>query len=537
MPRKPPQQVERTATGPVRCAIYTRKSSEEGLEQPFNSLDAQREAAEAYIASQRHQGWIALPERYDDGGYSGGNMERPALQRLLASLQAGGIDCLVVYKVDRLSRSLLDFARIMGVLEQRGTSFVSITQQFNTTSSIGRLTLNVLLSFAQFERELISERTRDKMSAARRKGKWVGGIPPLGYDVAAGGGRLVVNEGEAEVVRKVFTLYQERRSVLAVAEELNRLGRTTKQWTSQRGRPHAGMPFSKNAVSVILNNLTYTGQVRYRGETYAGEHVGIVPPGQWEQVQGSLQSRRGIERKGGRGETSLLSGLLYCAHCGVSMVASYTNKGGRRYRYYLCLRAQQRGWKNCPTKSVSAVQIEEAVWERVRTITPLESAAEPRAAEPRECAGESVRQAVERITYDRAQKLVRLTLRKEFGGEEFAIPLVRLGHQEKLGRLPRITRLMALAVRCQELLRTGTVQNYAELARLGIVSRPRMTQVMNLLNLAPEIQEEVLFLPEVEEGREPVSERALRRLPGVISWKDQLEIWNQLRGQRPSPAV
>jgi hypothetical protein len=341
-----------------------------------------------------------------------------------------------------------------------------------------------------------------------------------------------VDEGEAEVVREVFTLFQERRSVLAVAEELNRQGRTTKQWTSQRGRPHAGMAFSKNAVSVILNNLTYTGQVRYRGETYAGEHVGIIPAGQWEQVQESLQSRRGIERKGGRGETSLLSGLLYCAQCGVAMVASYTNKGGRRYRYYICLRAQQRGWKNCPTKSVSAVQIEQAVWQRVRTIAPLESA-----AEPRECVGESVRQTVERITYDRAQKLVRLTLRKEFDGEEFAIPLVRLGHQEKLGRLPRITRLMALAVRCQDLLRTGTVQNYAELARLGIVSLPRMTQVMNLLNLAPEIQEEVLFLPEVEGGREPVSERALRRLPGVMSWKDQLEIWNQWRGRRSSPAV
>jgi site-specific DNA recombinase len=535
MPRKPPQEVERTAAGPVRCAIYTRKSSEEGLEQPFNSLDAQREAAEAYIGSQRHQGWIALPERYDDGGYSGGNMERPALQRLLASLQAGGIDCLVVYKVDRLSRSLLDFARIMGVLEQRGTSFVSITQQFNTTSSIGRLTLNVLLSFAQFERELISERTRDKMSAARRKGKWVGGIPPLGYDVAAGGGRLVVNEGEAEVVQEVFTLYQERQSVLAVAEELNRLGRTTKQWTSQRGRPHAGMPFSKNAVSVILNNLTYTGQVRYRGETYAGEQVGIIPVGRWEEVQGSLQSRRGIERKVGRDETSLLSGLLYCAHCGVSMVASYTKKAGRQYRYYVCLRAQQRGWKNCPTKSVSAVQIEEAVWEWVRTMAPLDSAtepgaAEPRAAEPRECVGESVRQTVERITYDRAQKLVRLRLRKEFGGEESAIPLVRLGHQEKLGRLPRITRLMALAVRFQELLRTGTVQDYAELARLGIVSPARMTQLMNLLHLAPDIQEEILFLPEREDGREPVSERAIRRLPDILSWKEQRQRWNQLRG-------
>jgi site-specific DNA recombinase len=532
MPRKPPRGVEGTAAGPVRCAIYTRKSSEEGLEQPFNSLDAQREAAEAYIASQRHQGWIAMPERYDDGGYSGGNMDRPALQRLLEDLKTGSIDCLVVYKVDRLSRSLLDFARIMGALEQRGTNFVSITQQFNTTSSIGRLTLNVLLSFAQFERELISERTRDKMSAARCKGKWVGGIPPLGYEVAAGGGRLVVNAGEAEVVREVFTLYQERQSVLAVAEELNRRGRTTKQWTSQRGRQHMGMPFSKNAVSVILNSITYTGQVRYRGEAYAGEHEGIVPPEHWEQVQENLQQRRGIEPKARRGEGSPLSGLLYCAHCGVAMVASYTKKAGRRYRYYICLRAQQRGWKNCPTKSVSAQQIEEAVWERVRTMAPQAAPAEQTG-----CAGESVRNIVERITYDRGQKQVRLTVRKEFGGEEVAIPLVRLGHKEKRGRMPRITRLMALAVRCEELLRTGAVKDYAELARLGIVSRPRMTQVMNLLNLAPEIQEEILFWPKIEEGREPVSERALRRLPGVISWSDQLETWNQLRGRLPSPLV
>src|SRR3954449_8429610 len=200
----------------VRCAIYTRKSSEEGLEQAFNSLDAQREAGEAYIASQRQQGWIALPDHYDDGGYTGGNMERPALQRLLADIANGRIDCVVVYKVDRLSRSLLDFARIIAVLDQRGTGFVSITQQFNTTASIGRLTLNILLSFAQFEQETIAERTRDKMAAARRKGKWVGGIPPLGYRVAAGGGQLEVEEQEAEVVREIFRLYGEQGSVQGV---------------------------------------------------------------------------------------------------------------------------------------------------------------------------------------------------------------------------------------------------------------------------------------------------------------------------------
>ena len=522
MPRKPPQGVERTVSGPVRCAIYTRKSSEEGLEQPFNSLDAQREAAEAYIDSQRHQGWIVLPELYDDGGYSGGTMERPALQRLLADLQGGGIDCLVVYKVDRLSRSLLDFARIMGMLEERGTSFVSITQQFHTTSSIGRLTLNVLLSFAQFERELISERTRDKMAAARRKGKWVGGIPPLGYEVAEGGGRLVVNEREAGVVREAFTLYQERGSVWAVAEELNRLGRTTKQWTSQRGQPHVGVPFSKNAVRWILHNVTYTGQVRYRGETYAGEHVGIIEPAQWELVQGMLQSRREMKPKGRWREGMALSGLLYCGNCEVAMVASYTSKGGRRYRYYVCPRAQQRGWKSCPVKSVSAGQIEQAVWEGVARL----AGPAPQSGGM----GERVRQAVERITYDRAQKLVRLKMRQECGGAQVDMALVRLGHGEKRGRLPRITRLMALAVRFQELLRTGTVQDYAELARLGIVSAARMTQVMNLLNLAPDIQEEILFLPEREEGREPVSERAIRRLPDMLSWKEQRQMWDQLRG-------
>ena len=198
---------DRTAPAQVRCAVYTRKSTEEGLEQEFNSLDAQREAAEAYIHSQRHQGWTLVPDRYDDGGFSGGSLDRPALKRLLADIQASRIDCVVVYKVDRLSRSLLDFARLMDQFDQQSANFVAVTQQFNTTTSLGRLTLNVLLSFAQFEREIIGERTRDKMSAARKKGKWIGGCPVLGYDVAPGGRRLIVNEPEAAQVREIFQLY------------------------------------------------------------------------------------------------------------------------------------------------------------------------------------------------------------------------------------------------------------------------------------------------------------------------------------------
>ena len=206
----------------VRCAVYTRKSTEEGLEQAFNSLDAQRESGEAYVAAQRHEGWVLLPDRYDDGGFSGGTMDRPALRRLLSDIEAGRVDCVVVYKVDRLSRSLLDFSRIMEVFDAKGASFVSVTQQFNTTHSMGRLTLNILLSFAQFEREIISERTRDKIAAARRKGKWAGGRPVLGYDVVSSpaGSRLVVNEDEAERVRRIFGLYLEHEALIPTVKAL-----------------------------------------------------------------------------------------------------------------------------------------------------------------------------------------------------------------------------------------------------------------------------------------------------------------------------
>jgi site-specific DNA recombinase len=231
----------------VRCAIYTRKSSEEGLEQEFNSLDAQRESGEAYIKSQEHEGWECLPTHYDDGGFTGGNMERPALKRLLADIEAGKVDCVVVYKVDRLSRSLLDFALMMGTFETHGISFVSVTQQFNTASSVGRLVLNVLLSFAQFEREIISERTRDKIAAARRKGKWAGGHPILGYDVDPRGFRLVVNEDEAVRVRAIFELYLELRAMIPAVEELERLDGGTSVGSHARARSAAAWRSTRTA--------------------------------------------------------------------------------------------------------------------------------------------------------------------------------------------------------------------------------------------------------------------------------------------------
>ncbi|MBD3334313.1 MAG: recombinase family protein [Candidatus Eisenbacteria bacterium] len=353
----------------VRCAVYTRKSTDEGLDNGFSSLDAQREAAEAYIASQKQEGWTCLPDLYDDGGFSGGTMDRPALKRLLADAEAGKVDCAVVYKVDRLSRSLLDFARIIEVLDQHGATFVSVTQQFATDTSIGRLTLNMLLSFAQFEREIIAERTRDKMSAARRKGKWVGGMPVLGYDVDPAGGRLVVNEEEAARVRAIFDIYLEKESLLETVRELERRGWTTKRWTTKRGRKRGGATFEKGSLVRLVTNHVYTGQVCHRGTVYPGEHEAIVDEAVWRQTQ-KLLERNGTA--GGRASRNkygaLLRGLLWCAPCETAMRHSYTKKGERQYRYYVCGRAQKEGWAACPTKSIPAGEIERFVVDRIRCI-------------------------------------------------------------------------------------------------------------------------------------------------------------------------
>ena len=353
----------------IRCAIYTRKSTDEGLDSDFNTLDAQRESAEAFIVSQRHEGWSALPQKYDDGGFTGANMERPAMKRLLDDVRNGLVNCVVVYKVDRLTRSLLDFARIMEVLDKHGTTFVSVTQQFNTTASLGRLTLNILLSFAQFEREMISERTRDKMSAARRKGKWVGGNPVLGYDVHPNGGSLVVNAEEAARVRTIFGLYLEHGSLLPVVSELDHRGWTLKCWTTRDGRTVGGKPFTRPRLHQILTNVIYTGQVRHRGEIYPGEHEAIVDRETWDKVHERLKanapgSTRNLRNKHG----ALLKGTVRCATCNVGMVHTYTQKDARLYRYCVCVKAHQRGWTQCATRSVSAPELEQAVIEQIRGI-------------------------------------------------------------------------------------------------------------------------------------------------------------------------
>ncbi len=400
----------------LRCGIYTRKSTEEGLNQPFNSLEAQRECGEAYVRSQRHAGWTLIAERYDDGGYTGGNLERPALQRLLVDVQAGHVDCVIVYKVDRLSRSLLDFARLMEVFERHGASLVSVTQPLNTTVSLGRLTLNILLSFAQFEREIVAERTRDKIAAAKRKGKWSGGLPVLGYDVAKGGGKLVVQRVEARRVRQIFARYLECESIdelLAMAEK--RRWRNKPRGSRDGGRPITS-PFRKEVLVRILKNPLYLGQVRYRGETYAGEHDAIIEETVWQKTQELLSKERA---------------------------------------------------RNVARRQVA-----------------LEAARRSRTAAPK---------------------------------------------PEEPERIARIARLLALALKCEQMIiNRSDVNGYTRLAALGKISQPRMTQIMNLRNLAPDIQEQILFLTARESRRRGINERSVRRLSSVLLWKEQRAQWASL---------
>jgi site-specific DNA recombinase len=356
----------------VRCAIYTRKSSEEGLDQEFNSLHAQREAAEAFIASQKAEGWEALPHRYDDGGFSGGSIERPALKRLLADIEAGRIDCVVVYKVDRLSRSLLDFSRIMETFDQQGVSFVSVTQQFNTTHSMGRLTLNILLSFAQFEREIIGERIRDKVAAQKRRGKWAGGVPVLGYDVDRSGPspRLVVNAAEAGRVREIFRLYLEKGSLQPVVAELASRGWKTKRRVTSAGRTVGGRRFDKPGLYHLLTNPLLVGKVVHKGEEFEGEHEAIIDPETFLKVQTLLKSNgRGGGAEARNKYGALLRGLLRCKGCDCAMTHTFSSaRAGKRYRYYRCVRAIKSGADACSSGSLPALNIERLVLDEVRAL-------------------------------------------------------------------------------------------------------------------------------------------------------------------------
>jgi site-specific DNA recombinase len=317
----------------IRCALYTRKSSEEGLEQSFNSLDAQREACEAYVNSQRHEGWIALPALYDDGGFTGGNMERPALKKLLEDIALKRVDTVVVYKVDRLTRSLADFAKIVEQFDKQGVSFVSVTQQFNTTSSMGRLTLNILLSFAQFEREVTGERIRDKIAASKRKGMWMGGVVPMGYRVEDR--QLTVAEEDAKAVRRIFDAYVEQGCVSKLRLHLEAVGIRSKVRVSLTGKQTGGVMFSRGALYELLQNRIYLGEIPHKKECYPGLHKAIISRALWDKVQTTLAGNvQGVRKNERIDRETLLEGLLHDQdEC--LLTPTYTMKKGRRYNYYV----------------------------------------------------------------------------------------------------------------------------------------------------------------------------------------------------------
>ena len=351
----------------IRCAIYTRKSSEEGLEQSFNSLDAQREAREAYILSQRHEGWQIVPARYDDGGFSGGNIERPALKQLLQDVASQRVDTVVVYKVDRLTRSLADFAKIVEQFDQQGVSFVSVTQQFNTTTSMGRLTLNVLLSFAQFERGVTGERIRDKIAASKRKGMWMGGVVPMGYDLDDR--RLVVNRADAEKVKHIFRAYLEQGCVSKLQIYLEDHRIRSKKRISKTGNVTGDNAFCRGALYLMLQNRVYRGKITHKGESYPGQQPAIISQELWDKVQAQLKANLQSDQRRARGtDKSILTGLLFDGE-GNRFTPSYSKKKGKRYRYYVSrallklARTQQPG----PTR-LPANQIEDLVIAEVRNL-------------------------------------------------------------------------------------------------------------------------------------------------------------------------
>ena len=354
---------------PLRCAIYTRKSHEEGLEQEFNSLDAQREAAEAYIESQRMLGWRALPDRYDDGGFSGGNMERPALQRLLADVDAGKVDVIVVYKIDRLSRSLLDFMNLIELFNKKGVNFVSVTEHFNTTDPTGRMFLGILITFAQYEREVIAERIRDKVAAAKRRGKYCGGPAILGYDVDRENKKLLVNPDEAPLVRHIFRRFTQLASARKLAQELNEQGYKTKSWVTKKGKRREGTEWNTGHIYRLLGNRIYIGEVVHKGESYPGEHQAIVDKELWEKVQSILSENTRAKLSKARSKMiSPLQGVIRCGHCDCSMGPTYTQKGERRYTYYICEKDAKRAVSRCPLKRVPAGDIEKAVLEQLGAV-------------------------------------------------------------------------------------------------------------------------------------------------------------------------
>jgi site-specific DNA recombinase len=517
----------------INCAIYTRVSTSEGLEQEFTSLDNQRESAESYIQSQKSEGWALLPERYNDGGYTGANTERPALKRLLDDIKKGNIHCVVVYKVDRLSRSLLDFSQLLEFFEQNNVAFVSVTQAFNTNTSMGRLTLNILLSFAQFEREIISERTRDKMGAARKKGKWVGGRPPLGYDLDRINHKLIISPDEAKIVTEIFNLYSEKRSLLLVAMALNEKNYTTKSYTALKGAKFGGNKFNNTSVQLIVKNALYTGRVSYKGQLYPGEHERIISDEVFKKTQEILGNNR-RERKiaGNTKHIGLLNNILHCKACNSTMYCIYTIRGKNKYNYYLCMNAQKRGYKNCPTKLISAQIMEGKFMEFLRKVIK-DPRIEANAWDMLTLSDKIpiIKSIVSAAHYDGNNETLEIVLHKSEINHSFSLRLAELKHiphhrrQAEISSQPWVRQNLILAHQISQITHERNC-NLRDIAQWIGMAHARVCQIANMLLLSSKIQGEILLSD--NKALFSVPEYKLRDITTEADWNKQQELWNNL---------
>lgn len=518
----------------LRCAIYTRVSTNDNLEKDFTSLDSQRESAESYIASQKSEGWVAVDNKYDDAGFTGANTERPALQKLISDIKMGNVDCVVVYKVDRLSRSLLDFTQLLEFFEENKVAFVSVTQHFNTNTSMGRLTLNILLSFAQFEREIISERTRDKMGAAKKKGKWIGGIVPLGYDLDRENHRLIINPEEAKLVTTIFDRYLKEKSVLKVAQFLNNSGYVTKRRSSIKGNTRGGIPFTGNSIALIIKNVTYTGKVHYQGQVYPGEQRAIIDDDTYNKAHEiiSVNTPKQVPRRSNR-QDALLNGIMRCKACDSAMYLACCVKAGKlRYNYYVCSKAQKRGRKFCPTRTVNAGLLELKVIELLRSITKDEQfSKEQWETKTMEQKIPLIHSVVRTISYDARSSRLEITLANG-RMRSFDVPVSMLKtinippKEQTIKREPQLRQNLLLAHQAQQILDEGKAKNLKELSGWLNLSQQRLNQVVNMILLCPKIQEEILL------GNHKlisaIPEYKLRPITEEISWEKQSSLWQSL---------
>ncbi len=521
---------------PIPCAIYTRVSTNDGMEQEFTSLDAQREAAESYIISQKSEGFFALTDRYDDAGFSGATTERPSLQKMIADIKAGKIGCVVVYKVDRLSRSLLDFSKLLEFFDQNNVAFISVTQHFNTNSSMGRLTLNILLSFAQFEREIISERTRDKMGAARKKGQWMGGRPALGYDLDKENHRIVVNQTEAKIIREMFDLYIKERSILAVTMALNKKGYRTKAYI-RKGKPSGNIPFKATNIHIMLRNMIYMGKINYKGkQVFQGQHEAIISEEIFNQAQAILEQNRREQRTPPSKNTGLLSQIARCKHCNSSMSYTYSVKNGKwKYQYYFCLNAQKRGYENCPTKTVNALRFENQIMSCLRQIVDDKNIAQEAWENlPFEQQRKTILSVLKTAEYDAVNKKVFITLLNSSKTHEFDVDLETSLFRETpkdvaIQKEPKMRQSLLLAYQIKGLLKEGKAKDLKQIADWLNITHTKMYLLLNMVMLAPSIQEEILFSGDDIINRIP--EYKMNEITREISWNKQKKMWQELKAE------